>query len=79
MCVYRNTVVRSRNVYTSSVIVTARSHLTQTEGFHGDVMSPSTIKRTSIFIEISRNFCPTLTKFGIWNLESTDFGKKPPI
>jgi hypothetical protein len=45
-----NTMVRSLNVYTSSVILTASQHSTRRERLYGDLMSPTSIKRTSVFM-----------------------------
>jgi hypothetical protein len=36
MCIYHNTVARSRNVYTSSAIITTRYHLTRGQRFYVD-------------------------------------------
>jgi len=39
-------VARSRNIYTSSTILTAWHLFTWTEPFYGDLMSPETMRRT---------------------------------
>lgn len=44
MCVSRNIVERSRNVYASSIILTASQRFARTEHFYDDSMSPATAK-----------------------------------
>jgi len=65
MYVEYNNVERSRNVYTSSAILTAWNHFTRRWRFYGDLMSPATIKHTSVFWYSARHLpvlmvkCPT--------------------
>ena len=49
MYVERNIVARSRNVYTSSTILTTWYHSSRKERYYGDLMSPATIKQAYIF------------------------------
>jgi hypothetical protein len=64
VCKKGNILARSRNVYTSSAIVTAWYPFTQRERFCSDLMSPVIIKYTYVFVQSSRYFCPILIKFG---------------
>jgi hypothetical protein len=45
-------VVRSCNVYPSTIILTALQHFTRKESFYGDLMYPTTIKPTHNLTEI---------------------------
>jgi hypothetical protein len=64
MYITRNSVARSRIVYTSSAIRIPCYHFTSRESFYGDLMSPATIEVLGLHIKGS-TFLPVLTKFGI--------------
>jgi hypothetical protein len=63
MYIQRNTVARSRNVYTSSDFLTAWYHFIRSKHFYCELMSPATIKRTLVFMWSARYFSPIITKF----------------
>jgi len=58
---YHNTVARSRNIYTSSVTLTVRYHLSRRERFYGELGTPAAMKLTSLR-KASNKFAPSLIK-----------------
>jgi len=66
--------VRSRNIYTSSIILTACYYFTSRERFYGDLISPAKIKLIEVFVSMARHFCRIFYQIYIF---STDFDKSP--